>query len=119
MKLITTYSLEYDLDRQTAARADCHFLAITEVRERDFELVPARAGIGIECRGLVIGHIFDFYLIVERHRAGSCCGGCRRKRREESNKWSCAGTEIRLVPDLSPTRHENMEPSDMGPRALE
>lgn len=109
MRISTTYCLEYDLDRQTAARADCNFLAITEVRERDFELVSARTGIGIDCRSLVIGHILDLYLIVERHRAGSCCGGCRKKTREESNKWSCAGTEIILAPDLSPTRHENIE----------
>ena len=86
MKMITTYCFEYDLNRQTAAGADRHFLAITEVRERNFELVSTRAGIGIDCRGLVIGHIFDLYLIVVRHRAGSCCGGCREIRREESNK---------------------------------
>ena len=96
MQLVNTYCLEYDLDRQTAAGADCHFLAVTEVRERDFELVSARAGVGIKCCSLVIGHIFDLYLIVERHRAGSCCGGCRRKRREESRKWSCAGTELKF-----------------------
>ena len=90
-KWFITYCLEYDLDRQTAAGADCHFLAVTEVRERNFELVSARAGIGIERRGFVIGHIFDFYLIVERHRASSCCGGCRRKRREESKNGLVPG----------------------------
>ena len=109
------YYLENDLDHQTAAGADCDFLAIAEVGERDLELVATWAWVGVEGGGLVIGHVFNLYLIVERHRAGSCFDGCRqeteerRYQRHESRNSSNAGTEIILVPNLSPTRHKNIE----------
>ena len=101
------YCFEYDFDRQTAAGADCDFLAIAEVGERDLELVSTWAWIGVEGCSLVIGHIFDLYLIVERHRAGSCFGGCKDEGLEESKNRACAGTEIRLVPDLNADKAQN------------
>ncbi len=69
------YYFEYDFDHQAAAGADCDFLAIAEVGEGDFELVATWAWVGVEGCGLVIGHVFNLYLIVERHRAGGLTKG--------------------------------------------
>ena len=70
--LVMTYYFEYDFDHQTAAGADCDFLAIAEIGERDFELVAAWARVGVEGCGSVIGHVFDFYFVVEGHCACLC-----------------------------------------------
>lgn len=65
------YSFEYDSDGQTAAGTNGDFFAVAEVGERDFELVAAGAGVGVEGCGGVIGHVFDFNFVVEGH----CCAG--------------------------------------------
>ena len=65
------HHFEYDLDHQAAAGADGDFFAVAEVGERDFELVAAGAGVGVEGGGLVVGHVFDLDLVVEGHRCWS------------------------------------------------
>lgn len=66
-----TYYFEYDLDHQAAARTDRNLFPIAEVIEGNLELVAAWAGVSIEGSRLMIGHILDLDLIVERHEVSS------------------------------------------------
>lgn len=72
----SAHCFEYNFDHQTAAGADCDFFAIAEVGEGDLKLVATWAWVGIEGCGFVVGHVFDLYLVVERHRAGRCSDCC-------------------------------------------
>lgn len=57
----------------------------------------------------MIGHVFDLYLIVERHCAGGCFDGGSEEGFDESKNSGLYAemdtTEIKLVPNLSPLRH--------------
>lgn len=77
---VDPYYFKYDFDHQTAAGADCDFLAIAEVGERNFELVATRAWVSVEGCGFVVGHVFDLDFVVERHSAGSCSDCCGEER---------------------------------------
>ena len=62
-----TYGFEDHSDLQAAAWADSNLLPIAKVSEGDLELVATGTWVSIESRSSVVGHIFDFDLIVERH----------------------------------------------------
>lgn len=62
-----TYCFEDYSDLQAAAGANSDLLPIAKISEADLELVATGTWISIESRSRIIGHIFDFDLIVERH----------------------------------------------------
>lgn len=65
----STYRLEDYFDLQATAWADCNIFSFTQISKRYLESVTTRAWIVVESCGLVVGHILDFDLIVERHGA--------------------------------------------------
>ena len=62
-----TYCFEDHSNLQAATGANSDLLPIAKISEADLELVATGTGICIESRSSIIGHIFDFDLIVERH----------------------------------------------------
>ena len=62
-----TYCFEDHFNLQAAAGANSNLLPIAKIGEADLELVATGTWISIESRSSVVGHIFDFDLIVERH----------------------------------------------------
>ena len=62
-----TYGFEDHSDLQATAGADSNLFSIAKISKADLELVPTGTRVSIECGSSVVGHIFDFDLIVERH----------------------------------------------------
>ncbi len=62
-----TYCFEDHSNLQAAAGADSNLLPIAKISKGDLELVATGTWVSIECRSSVVGHIFNFDLIVERH----------------------------------------------------
>lgn len=61
-----TNLVEYNPDHQAAARAHANVLAVPQVRQPDLEAVAARARVVVDLELLVVGHVLDFDLVVER-----------------------------------------------------
>ncbi len=61
------YCFEDHSDLQAAAWADSNLLPVAKISDGDLELVATGTWVSIERGSSVVGHIFDFDLIVERH----------------------------------------------------
>lgn len=72
-----TYRVEYYPNHQATAGTSGNVLAISHVAEGNFEAIAARTRVVVDLKGLVIGAVFDFDLVVESdffvgHGGGGC-----------------------------------------------
>lgn len=62
-----TYHLIYHTNHQAAARAYSDVgLLVLKIPESDLEAIPARAWVEIGLQRLIVGHVLDFDLIIDR-----------------------------------------------------
>lgn len=61
-----THSLKDDPNHQTTARADGDVGGVTEISQRDFKPVAARARVVVDLHGLVKRHVLNLDLVVDR-----------------------------------------------------
>lgn len=60
----TTHFFKDDSYHQTAAGTHSNFLAVMEICETDLEFIATGTGIVVDFQLRVVGHVFDFDLVV-------------------------------------------------------
>lgn len=64
---MNTHSIIYDLNHQTTAWTDSNIFAVAQVADGDLETVTAWTWVVVDLESGVVGHVFDFDLVVVRH----------------------------------------------------